>query len=295
MSQPLRRVSAEHGVVEEESALFYGNAKMVDDTATSESDEVYLEHESERATLRGTAQNPVRIEYAARPMDPGTAQVTATATGTSNDAQDPTAKPLPPQMPAKARAQKAVVEEQNRQVTLTGQVHVDLPDREIQLDAESVVLQFGEDNAVAGFQARGDVVIVQPGRRLTSDSARSQNRMQTILLQGRAKAQQQGQFELTSDRMEVFTDPKKGSVRSEDRQRPINLSLDLTAKKPYKLEPGKLQALADKGVPPDTLHKLNPVLGQPYNNQDAFRKAVNELLTQEESQRYLSLIIAQAH
>jgi lipopolysaccharide assembly outer membrane protein LptD (OstA) len=254
---------------------------------------VYIENDPNRATLRGTAQNPVRMEYTAPPKEAAAAQVTGAPAGSADAAPAPA--PLPAPLPTKARAQKAVVEEESRQVTLTGHVFVDMQDREIQLEAENVVLHFGEDNAVTGFQARGDVVIVQPGRRLTSDSARSQNRMQTILLQGRAKAQQLGQFELNSDRMEVFTDPKKGSVRSEDRQRPINLSLDLAASKPYKLDAVKLQPLADKGVPPDTLRKLNPVLGRSYGKQDAFRKAVSDLLTQEESQRYMSLIIEQAH
>jgi lipopolysaccharide export system protein LptA len=283
IAQPNRTVSADHGVIEKETALFYGNAHMSQGTGTAESDEVYLERETERATLRGTAATPVRMQFIPERKEDLTAQMAGSAPGEA-----------PPPEPTRASAQKSVVEEQSRQVTLTGTVNVDIPDRQIHLQAESVVLQFADDNQVSGFTARGDVVITQPGRRLTSDSARSQNRMQTILLQGRARAQQEGQFDLTSDRMEVFTDPKKGTVRSEDRQRPISTSLDLQASKPYKLDQPKLQELVNKGVPPATLQKLDPIVGKTYNNQEAFRRAVAEVLTAEESQRYLSIILAQA-
>jgi lipopolysaccharide export system protein LptA len=254
---------------------------MTDTTATSESDEIYLEHEADRATLKGSAQNPVRMEY--------TAPARADATPTPNGL------PVKPPQATKSRSQKAVLDEDNHQVTLTGQVNVDMPDEQMLLNAESVTLQFGDDNSVIGFQARGDVVMVQPGRRVTADSARSQNRMQSVLLQGRARAQQQGQFDLASDRMEVYTDPKKGMVRSEDRQRPINTSVDLKSNKPYKLLEAKFQALVDQGVPPDTLEKLRPILDQSYRTQDAFRKDASDLLTAEETQRYMSLILAQAH
>ncbi|HEX7926568.1 MAG TPA: hypothetical protein VF678_03190, partial [bacterium] len=285
MAQPNRRISAEHGVIEEETALFYGNARMVDDTSTSESDEIYLEHETERATLKGSPQRPVRMEYISK--DPPRGQPPAAALGAL--------PPAPPQpLPTKVRAQKVVVEEQSRMVTMTGKVYVEMPDKQMQLEGESVMLQFDDNNAILAFQARGDVVVTQPGRKLTADVARSQNRLATILLTGGAKAQQPGQFELNSERMEVFTDPKKGQVRSEDRQRPVNLSVDLGASKPYKLVESKLQSLADKGVPADTIGKLSPILGRSYGTQDALRDAVTDLLTQEETQRYMSTIISLA-
>jgi lipopolysaccharide assembly outer membrane protein LptD (OstA) len=283
MAQHQRRVSADHGVIEERTALFYGDARMADALARSESEELLLEREPRRATLRGSSHSPVRMEYAT--PDQGAAQM-------AGPAGAPPAPETP--QPARARAQKAVVEEQSHQVTLSGQVWVEIPEKQIQMQAENVVLQFGEDNSVTGFQARGDVVIIQPGRRLTSDSARSQNRMQTILLQGRARAQQEGQFELTSERMEVFTDPKKGAVRSEDRQRPITTALDLAATRPLRLDQARLQALIEKGVPPETVQKLAPLAGHTFAGQDALRKAASELLTPEESQRYLPLVIAQA-
>ncbi len=293
MAEPSRLVSADHGVIEKETALFYGNARMSQDQGIAESDEVFLEHEADRATLKGSATNPVRMEFTPPPKADPSAQMAAPGAASEPTGERP--PPAPPPEPTRARAQKSVVEEQSRQVTLTGQVRVEIPDRKMHVEAESVVLTFGDDNTVTAFQARGDVVIIQPGRRLTSDSARSQNKMQTILLQGRAHAQQEGQFDLNSDRMEVFTDPKKGSVRSEDRQRPVNLSLDTTAGKPYKLDQPKLQELVNKGVPPATLQKLDPLVGRSFNNQDAFRKAVADVLTEAESQRYMSTIIAQAH
>ena len=42
MTEPSRLVSADHGVIEKETALFYGNAHMHEDTGLADSDEVFL-------------------------------------------------------------------------------------------------------------------------------------------------------------------------------------------------------------------------------------------------------------
>jgi len=188
-----------------------------------------------------------------------------------------------------------VMERETRQLNLTGAVHVNVPVKQISLDAESVTLQFSRQGTVTGFSARGNVQIVQPGRRLNADSARSQYRMQTILLLGKARVQQEGQFDLTSDRMEVFVDARRGAVHSEDRQKPMNFSLDVDALRGWKLDASRLDKLREQGVPEALLKKLVPMEERTFKSQALFEQAVAERLTPEESDRYLSTISKQAH
>ena len=98
------------------------------------------------------------------------------------------------------------------------------------LTADSVRLDFDEEDKLAGFRAEGKVRIEQPERILSADIAYSENLNETVVLVGNAKIVQQGQFSLTSDRVEVYSDAKKGVVQSKDRQRPVTLELDLKKK-----------------------------------------------------------------
>jgi lipopolysaccharide export system protein LptA len=280
LAVPPRMVEADHSVIEHASVLVSGNARLTHGDLVAESEDVLLERDEGRATLRGSPGEPVRLRF----TQPDIARAPPPAEGSG--AGEP--------LMTRAWARKIVVEEDGRQVTLTGQVQVDAPDRKIRLSAESVALAFADNNAIASFQARGDVVIIQPGRRLSADSVRSQSRMQTVLLQGRAHARQDGQFEIASDRIEIFTDPKKGYIRSEDRQRPMSLSLDVGSVRTFRLDPFKLQELILRGVPSGVTEKLDPLAGRLFNGVEAFRQAVGGQLTLDESQRYLSLILAQA-
>ncbi len=294
--EPERRISADHGVFEHNLVQLVGNVKVSDQATWMESLEAVLDRTSHRTTLRGTPLQPVLLLISDTPR-PAPAQ----SLGAAADAGTPPGA-LPGALPSRpigdatrVLAQKAVVEEQSHQVVLTGQVKVDMTDRQINLEAETVTLVFNEDKTLAGFQARGNVVIVQPGRRLTADAARSQNKMQTILLLGKAHLQQAGQFDLNSDRLEVFTDTTKGMVRSEDRQKPINLSLEISAPKPWRLERASSTGLGERGVPPAVVQKLEPLVGRTFTSQDTFQQAVNDRLTPEESERYLPTILSQAH
>jgi lipopolysaccharide export system protein LptA len=283
ITDPDREITADHGIIKREGAQFSGNVHLAYESAMIDGDELVYERALDRATMRGNPARPLFIQFPAG-VDDLAAQADAADEAAADESKELTL----------AKAQKAVVEQQGRLLTLTGQVRVDIPDRQIHLEAESVILNIAEDNTVTAFQARGDVVIVQPGRRLNSDSARSQNRMQTILLLGKARVRQDNQFDLTSERIEVFTDAKKGTVRSEDRQKPINLSLDVSAGRPYVLDSGKVQGLGDKGVPAATLKKLDPLVGQPFTSQTGFRQAVSKRLTAEEVDLYLNTIVSQA-
>lgn len=268
LAEPGWRIAADSAVLENEVATLSGNVRM-------EEREHWAEGESAAAD-RGARQAGVR-ERRGRPA----AKQAAPSAGLGDGTQ--------------AWAQRAVMERDTRQLNLTGAVHVNVPVKQISLDAESVTLQFSRQGTVTGFSARGNVQIVQPGRRLNADSARSQYRMQTILLLGKARVQQEGQFDLTSDRMEVFVDARRGAVHSEDRQKPMNFSLDVDALRGWKLDASRLDKLREQGVPDALLKKLAPMEERTFKSQALFEQAVAERLTPEESDRYLSTISKQAH
>lgn len=282
VSQPGRRITADHAVIEPDVATLFGKVRLEEEDRWLEGDEVVVEEEAQRVTAKGTFEKPLVlfVADAAADADPKPEPEGASA-GRLRDG-------------TRVKAQRAVMEEGGRSLQLTGAVHVEMAARQLSMDAESVTLQFAEDQTLLGFQARGNVVVVQPGRRLTADSARSQNRMQTILLQGKARMRQEGQFDLNSDRLEVFTDTKRGAVRSEDRQRPMTLSLDLSSAKPWRLNAAGMAKLKAQGVPDPTLKKLEPLRGRNFTTQAAFQQAASDRLSPEESERYLSTIVAQA-
>ncbi len=278
VTQPGRRIAADHAVLEPNIATLYGKVRMDEEGRWLEGDELVVEQDSQRVTMKGTPERPLAMFVTDAAAGPKPAE------GSSARLNDGT----------QVKAQRAVMEEQGRQLSLTGAVRVEVASRQLAVEAESVTLQFNEDRTLQGFQARGNVVIIQPGRRLTSESARSQNRMQTILLLGKARMHQEGQFDLTSERLEVFTDIKRGAVRSEDRQRPMTLSLDLGATRPWRLDAPGLARLKEQGVPEDILKKLEPIQGRAFLSQNAFQQAVSERLAPEESEQYLSTIASQA-
>ncbi len=277
VSEPGRRIVADHAVLETATATLYGKVRLDEEGRWLEGDEVIVEHDAERVTAKGTPTKPLQLFVA----DTSPAPATAASTPRANDG-------------TQLRAQRAVMEDDGRQLQLTGAVHVEMPARGIVIEAESVALQFNDDQSLQGFQARGNVLVVQPGRRLTADSARSAGRLSTILLQGKARMQQDGQFDLTSERLEVFMDAKRGVVRSEDRQRPMTLNLDLSAAKPYRLDAPGMARLKDQGVPEETLKKLETLKGRTFPTQAAFRSAAAEKLSAEEAEAYLTAIADQA-
>jgi len=300
MTEPGRRIAADNAVLEDDLATASGKVRVEQQGQWIEGDQVVVEHETQRVTVSGKPDEPMTMLVAEQSAEAPTkgftpAQAAATGTAPATAAGSaPAAASTSLGDGTQAWAQRAVMEEDGRQLQLTGAVHVKVPAKQITLDAESVTLQFSEEGTVTGFTARGNVIIVQPGRRLTSDSARSQNRMQTILLLGKARMQQEGQFDLNSDRMEVFVDAKRGTVRSEDRQKPMNLSLDVNAARGWKLDASRMSKLRDQGVPDPVLKKLEPLQGRSFTTQPAFEQAVGDRLTPEESDRHLAAISTQA-
>lgn len=191
-------------------------------------------------------------------------------------------------------AQSMVMEGEPPRVVLTGDVHIEQSDGGLRMEARQVTLRFAEDRTLESFDAEGNVVIHQPDRRISADFAQSRNRLETILLVGNARMQEAGQFDVASERMEVYADSGKGILQSQDRRKPITLSLELAGDQPYGLTGPAMLTLSQRGVAPRTLEKLAPLIGKKFPSRAAFRKAVAPLLERKEAERYLDTILAVA-
>ena len=290
LTQPGRRIVSDYAVIEPNIATAYGKVRLDSDGRWGEGDEIIVEQKSRRTTLKGTAGHVAAL-YVTGPPAAVEPQTKADATRTKK-APDKAAVPV--DTGTHVEAERAVFEERGHQAFLTGAAHVNIGARSLDVSAVSITVQFSESNEVLGFQARGNVVITQPNRRLLGDSARTLNQMQTILVQGKARMQQEGQFDLSSDRLEAFTDTERGAVHSEDRQRPMSLFLNVRSRENWRLDATRIAHLKEREVPEEVTKKLETMFGLTFGSEDAFKQAVKQRLTDEEFERFMPLIVAQA-
>ena len=118
--------------------------------------------------------------------------------------------------------------------------------------------------------------------------------MRTIILSGKARMRQKGQFDLSSETLEVHTDSRRGVIQSANPKKPITLLLDFKEDRTRRLTPAEMTTLAQQGVPPLILEKLGPLLNKSYPSPKALEAAVKARLTGAESRRYLSRIVGTA-
>lgn len=301
LRQQDRASRSDHGVLERNEIRLTGNVEIEQGDLHIKGHEATIRSDPARTTIHGLPGTPLTVRLA-RPLlrsdsagaaggeaPPGIGSPAATG------GRQATGQAAPgPGATTTLHALKAVVEEQPRRVVLTGNVHIEQSDNQLSIDAQQVALFFTAASELESFRAEGGVVIAQPERRISADFAQSRNALRTILLVGHASMQQKGQFDLKSDRMEVFVDANKGIMQSQDRQQPITLSLQLGGEKTYGLTRQNLLTLSDRGMPPDTLEKLSPLVGQRYETPTALREAVAGRLTPRERQRHLETILTTA-
>jgi lipopolysaccharide export system protein LptA len=269
-----RRSESDHGVLEHDEIRLSGHVRIDHADMHLEGHEALMRSDGSRTVLHGLPDTPLTL-VVQRPL-------IAPEEGAPQEGVSTT-----------VHSQKAIVEEQPRRVTLTGSVHVEQSDGRLRMDAQQVTLYF-EGDELESFRAEGNVTIAQPDRRVTADVAQSRNQLKTILLVGHATLQQQGTFDLKSDRMEVYADSSKGVVQSQDRQKPITLSLDLAGGQSYGLTQAGMLKLSGMGVPPPVLEKLAPLIGQTYPSRAAFREAVSRHLSRRETDRHMDTILSNA-
>ena len=277
LSQDGRESESDHGVLERDQIRLTGNVRIEQPDLRIEGNEAEMHADGKRTIVRGQAGAPLTMQVQRALLVEGDGPAPADADVTTE-----------------LRAQKAVLEDQPRRAVLTGNVHIEQSNQRLRVDAQEVTLLFARDSTLESFRADGHVVIAQPQRRITADFAQSRNNLRTILLVGHATMQQEGQFELKSDRMEVYADADKGVMETHDRQKPITLSLDLAGGQTYGLTQAGMLKLSQKSVPPAVLDKLAPLIGETFKSRAAFREAVAGRLTRRESDAHLETILANA-
>jgi lipopolysaccharide export system protein LptA len=317
LSQRGRESSSDHGVLERDEVRLNGNVHIAQTDLSVQGSEADFRADGSRVVVRGEPGAPLTLEvpraliaedasFSGAPSSaapsPGAPQGTppgslqrgppATPLGGPGDAE--VAEPPGGPVTSTLHALKAVLEDQPRRAVLTGQVQIEQSDGRLRLDADQATLLFGPDSALESFRAEGNVVIAQPDRHITADYAQSRNQLHTILLVGHATMQQQGMFDLKSDRMEVYADASKGILQTHDRQKPITLSLDLAGGGSYGITQSGMLKLSQKNVPPAVLDKLAPLIGKTFDSRSAFREAVAARLTRREGAAYLETIVANA-
>lgn len=284
LTQPDAVSTAAHSILEPEKILLYGDGKMVKAPYRIEGEKILVEDSSGRISVEGTETRQVVIHY--NQIQPAPAAPSA-APGGDGRGEPPEAMLI--------RADKAVIDQGANRMELTGNVYVHRRRLNWTLWAKAVTLEMDEAQNLKGFRAQGGVKIEQPGRTLSADVAESQNNNETVLLTGDATIRQEQEFLLTSDQIEVYTDAKKGVVRSQDRQQPVKLTFDMAPKKPYRLTPPGLETLRAGGVPPETLDKLKPLLGISHSRRSGLSGALREVLMPLEADLYLEKILEQAN
>ncbi len=264
LTEPGRTASAGHAVLEREQVLLFGQGRVEQASYLIEGDEIRLYHDSGRIAVRGAGAGGARIEYS--PAGGG-----------------------PPENLV-VRAGHAVIDQERGEIELTGKASMYREAVDLRIEGERVRLNMDDAGRLQAFRAEGGVVISQPGRTMRADAAFSRNDGDTILLVGNARIEQEGEFQLSSERLEVYTDAKKGIVQGGQGQQPIKLAIDLARSEPYLLNNSRVETLNGKGVPRITLDKLSPMLGRSYANRKGFTAALRKLLNASEAKRFLATI-----
>jgi lipopolysaccharide export system protein LptA len=319
-----RHAKSDHAVILNDTgeATLTGHAQLWEPATYGEGEELYLERRPERGTLTGTAEKRAFVQRNARILaedEPAKSAAAARAAPPppSNDPHDPflTREPpaRPPAPPAGTGnapvvteepvylpdtvlvwADKAVLDRGTHLAHFTGKVEMHRKELDWTVLGDKVDLEFSENQRLIRFDAEGSVRIEQPGRVMVADEAHSQNELETILLAGHAKVTRPGEFDLTSDRMEVYTDVERGLVQSADQQRPIRLTIDLGKAPPFKLTEAGLDRLRARGLPPATLGKLEGLRDRPFPGRNEFVEGLRGTLTPRESDLYQDVIVEAA-
>lgn len=288
--QPDSEAQADHSIVEPERIKLFGNARMERAPHSIRGDEIESDKSRDRTIVKGAPGEPLLIRFEGAPVKVSQEP----AQGGEAPPPDGAARPLaaPAEVPdlIESRGADAVIDKVENYMRLTGNVVIDRIVMDWHLKGDNILLRFDDNNRFTGFRAEGNVVITQPGRTLNSDLALSKNNNETIQLIGNAKIQQTGQFELSSDRIEVYTDARKGVVHGKERQVPITLSFDVASKEQYQLGRKDLPGLAAVGIPGEIQGKLNPLLDEPFEGRNNFSEAAARLLTEKEMGDYFEII-----
>ena len=287
LHQPNTEASADHTVLTRERALLRGDSRVERPPYLVEGHEIELDDATQRITAKGSPGKSARVRYLSFTAEDAEQETQPTAEQTEGKQESVLLEAL-----------QVVVDSANDEIVLTGQAVIERPELNFRLTARTAYLKFESGRRLEHFRGEGGGRIDQPERTLRSDIAISQNNNETILLIGNASVDQAGQFQVSSQRLEVYTDASKGMIQGQDKDRPIKLAIDITPdkkkKSAYSLSDSRLRALADKGVPFETLAKLEPLKGRGFSDREKFAAALSRVLSGKEVSQYMEAIISHA-
>lgn len=281
VEQSGRQADANRGIFEDNDIKLYGNVRIKDDRMVATAGEAHLTRDSGRGVFIATKTDAVKIRFVAR--------AAAAPPGEATAAQISQAPPLPDTF--LITANRVEFDNSRRNARLQGAARVRRIEREWILTGQDIYLVFKENRELDYFNAQGGVVLKQPGRVASADTAVSRNNNETILLVGNARVKQEGRFDLSSERIEMYTSVNKGLVKSDESQQPLTLNLNVGKKSAYRLDTVDLEQLSSQGLPVETRTKLLPLVGRIFDSDSEFEQDVNKRLTQGERELFLTAIL----
>ena len=299
-----RWATADHAVVENDTGRveLYGRVKMGEESAYIEGEKIVIEQDPERSIIDGGPTKPLLMRYAARsapanresaptetvPTESAPTESASTMTG----AEDVNGETFPDTILVTAR--HAIIDNAAGLARYEGNVFMRRVEMGWRVWGDMIELTFSEDQRLTDIHVVGGARIEQPNRILSGDEVVSQNEMEILLLIGNAHARQIGQFDIKSDRIEVYADAERGLVQSKDQQGTLRLTLNFGDVTPHILDTSNVDLLRDQGLPAGTLTKLDAIVGQTFEGRSAFIEAVRPRLSAAEAERFLDTIAAAA-
>ena len=290
--QPGLKAVGDFGELTEKRVSLEGSARIERPPHWIDGNKLEILDDPRKLTARGSGTKQAHLLYIEQtsgesPTESSTRKVPPAKT------ERTTAEKVPERM--EVWADDLVVDDLERIAVFSGAVRVTQASQKMELKAKAVRLNFDENNQYKNFRAEGDVKILQPNRTLSADLAISKDDNSTILLIGKANVRQAGQFNLASDKIEVYTDPEKGVVKSEEEKKPLSVSFNLQGQtRPYTLTRKGLTGLAQKGVPGRTIAALAPLAGKKFSNREDLVEAIHKILPRFEVTQFLEKIIEAA-
>ena len=294
-----RWATADHAVVENDTGRveLYGRVKMGEESAYIEGEKIVIEQDPERSIIDGGPTKPLLMRYAARSAPANresapTETVPTESVTTMTGVEDVNGETFPDTILVTAR--HAIIDNAAGLARYEGNVFMRRVEMGWRVWGDMIELTFSEDQRLTDIHVVGGARIEQPNRILSGDEVVSQNEMEILLLIGNARARQIGQFDIKSDRIEVYADAERGLVQSKDQQGTLRITLNLGAATPHILDTSNVDGLRDQGLPAETLAKLDTIVGQTFEGRSAFIEAVRPRLSAAEAERFLETIAAAA-
>ncbi|MCH8842800.1 MAG: hypothetical protein IID61_07455 [SAR324 cluster bacterium] len=299
-----RWATADHAVVENDTGRveLYGRVKMGEESAYIEGEKIVIEQDPERSIIDGGPTKPLLMRYAARsapanresaPTESApTESVPTESARNMTGAEDVNGETFPDTILVTAR--HAIIDNAAGLARYEGNVFMRRVEMGWRVWGDMIELTFSEDQRLTDIHVVGGARIEQPNRILSGDEVVSQNEMEILLLIGNAHARQIGQFDIKSDRIEVYADAERGLVQSKDQQGTLRLTLNFGDVTPHILDTSNVDLLRDQGLPAGTLTKLDAIVGQTFEGRSAFIEAVRPRLSAAEAERFLDTIAAAA-